>query len=1351
LTFPGSFLPDTTVTSSSTPEVSLAASFGIPVESYSYLSSEAPSVGLRSSGTGNAPKYASGSVEYDVKPDESLIVASCEKNSRARSVRLFLSSTFKDMSKERELLVKKVFPEIRRLCASRFVNFVYIDFRWGITSEESAGGKVLDLCLTEIDKCRPYFVGILGQRYGWSQQSSSITDRTLSATFEDAAVKHPWVESYQDRSITEVEMLYGALFHPKLSNAQFYLRDASYLDTLDSITRRDYEPQSHGEADRLADLKARIEASELPSSSYDSPEEFATLVLNDLTAAINRDFPVEEASQLDEWDLQKSVQWNAAQAHSDLYVTRNAFDGPLSRIIEDSSASTIALHGPVGCGKTALLCNWASKANAGNVSQDAHTPYIILRIIGMFSVKIHKVVMSILVELKRQFGIDKSVPADKEEILHTLSEWLTLASIKRPIVLVLDGIEKLESTAQALNWLPIVLPPKVTIVLTCPDESKPLQVLLQRETKGQAYCTPIGDMKESERREMAVKFLDQFSKKLAHEQVYLLTSTKNSSNPLFLRSVLELLRTFGDYDRLTEYLTNLMRARTLEELLAKSVEQWVTDYALPDYPDFVKDFFGVLYASRGGMLESELSSMLGVSQQSVWSSLLDATSFVLRNQAGLLYFANDHIKNAIRIKLFDGAEPESPQLKSLLSKYRSLIMAFFDAKPLSHRKIFDYPFQVVQLGLAATTLPSFLSDLKVFEQLYTEANKLDLFSYWQATEGSNAADLYRKALENPKSDVKSMTGPARAELLANLGRFLHDYGKASEAGYFYELSLSLFESAFGSKSMKAGELLHRYAMLKETLGSYKEAFDLATRCHEIFKTHAGLKSPKTASAVWLQGLLQKKMGFYEKAIDLFNSALTTAESYYGTTHPIVAVYLRTLADVYRNQALYDKAGELYERALAINKSTFGDVHPEVAEVLSNLGRIEKKRGNYDNARPLYEQAMAILIQLFGKDHMVVAEVYVQMGDVYRKIGESAKCEDLYKKALAIFRPQLGDDHPDVGEILYLLSLSYKGTGDYEASMECSRQAIAIAEKAFGPDHLKVASPLGSLADVLSIIAKYSQAIELYERALAIHTAKLGPDHPECSENLNAIGMIWKKLGNYIEANKNYRRSLDIVEKVFGPNHPKVAMYVHNLGVIYRKLKQHASSKEAFQRAMKINVETFGADHPLVAGNMVGIALSIVKSGGNLDEARDMLLKTIEIFTSKLGPTHEKVALSLNYLAEVYRKQGLFGRGHAETTYEKALKINQQAYGEFTDHPEIAENMNGLAQVYTAQLNYTKAEPMFRSAIAMSERTLGVNHIHVINRYRNLAKMYQAQGLVDKAKSTFEKVETLSKMAPIVGD
>jgi len=45
--------------------------------------------------------------------------------------------------------------------------WVDIDPRWGITREQADNDQVLALCLAQIEECRPFFLGLLGGRYGW--------------------------------------------------------------------------------------------------------------------------------------------------------------------------------------------------------------------------------------------------------------------------------------------------------------------------------------------------------------------------------------------------------------------------------------------------------------------------------------------------------------------------------------------------------------------------------------------------------------------------------------------------------------------------------------------------------------------------------------------------------------------------------------------------------------------------------------------------------------------------------------------------------------------------------------------------------------------------------------------------------------------------------------------------------------------------------------------------------------------------------------------------------------------------------------------------------------------------------
>ncbi len=48
---------------------------------------------------------------------------------------------------------------------------------------------------TEVDKCRPFFCCILGERYGWYSNPQK-PDPLLQLTFQKASQNYPWVMKY---------------------------------------------------------------------------------------------------------------------------------------------------------------------------------------------------------------------------------------------------------------------------------------------------------------------------------------------------------------------------------------------------------------------------------------------------------------------------------------------------------------------------------------------------------------------------------------------------------------------------------------------------------------------------------------------------------------------------------------------------------------------------------------------------------------------------------------------------------------------------------------------------------------------------------------------------------------------------------------------------------------------------------------------------------------------------------------------------------------------------------------------------------------------------------------------------
>ena len=127
-----------------------------------------------------------------------------------RITHIFLSSTFSDMQEERSELVK-TFEMLKVEAAKRNVSLSVVDLRWGVTEEEAKTGKVISVCLNEIENSHPFFIGILGNNYGTAPNRAELEKNP------ELRERYPWLESAipddkeNSMSITEMEIQYGVL------------------------------------------------------------------------------------------------------------------------------------------------------------------------------------------------------------------------------------------------------------------------------------------------------------------------------------------------------------------------------------------------------------------------------------------------------------------------------------------------------------------------------------------------------------------------------------------------------------------------------------------------------------------------------------------------------------------------------------------------------------------------------------------------------------------------------------------------------------------------------------------------------------------------------------------------------------------------------------------------------------------------------------------------------------------------------------------------------------------------------------------------------------------------------------
>nr|CCC48719.1 putative telomerase-associated protein, fragment [Trypanosoma vivax Y486] len=183
-----------------------------------------------------------------------------------RQIRFFLSSTFLDMENERNALVLDVFPRLRRWVqeAGLHVNILEVDLRWGITEDSSRSDLSTSVCLNEVSRCAPFFLGVLGSRYGYCPPTlyHEVDKDVDSADFGWLA---EWQQKGNRMSITEMEVRH-AIFNAKRRTHEakpltmaFLMRDqAALVESLPMECKKAYSPDGESSATLIQKLATHI-------------------------------------------------------------------------------------------------------------------------------------------------------------------------------------------------------------------------------------------------------------------------------------------------------------------------------------------------------------------------------------------------------------------------------------------------------------------------------------------------------------------------------------------------------------------------------------------------------------------------------------------------------------------------------------------------------------------------------------------------------------------------------------------------------------------------------------------------------------------------------------------------------------------------------------------------------------------------------------------------------------------------------------------------------------------------------------------------------------------------------------
>ena len=404
---------------------------------------------------------------------------------------VFITSTFRDMHAERDWLRERIIPELAERLRERHAHLEPIDLRWGVENlsaedEEAKELIVLKVCLDEIERSRPFLIGLIGDRYGWVPPEGRM---------QTAIDEKGFRTDVQQKSVTALEIEFGVLDSPdQRRRSHFFFRDPLPYDDMPPEVAAQYsdahspDPDVRRYAQHLGPLKERIER-ELPgrvhhySATWDADagevtglDAFAEMVLEALWADLESEIPPLSEQEETTWEDEERLAFEEfIELAARDFVGREQIAAEMLALAqspaEEGGTWGGCVTGPSGSGKSALL-GYVARNLQDSIERDRAPMLLLSHFTGVTprSQSVDAMLIRWIGELAEFLGEPSPVEegASADELEEAFASLLGRAALQTRVVVLLDALNQFEPTTRArhMTWLPKLWPANARLIAT---------------------------------------------------------------------------------------------------------------------------------------------------------------------------------------------------------------------------------------------------------------------------------------------------------------------------------------------------------------------------------------------------------------------------------------------------------------------------------------------------------------------------------------------------------------------------------------------------------------------------------------------------------------------------------------------------------------------------------------------------------------------------------------------------------------------------------------------------------------------------------------------------------------------
>jgi len=1090
------------------------------------------------------------------------------------------------MHSERDYLVKYVFPELGARCAKRGLSLVPIDLRWGVTEEEAEQGKALEICLEEIENCRPYFIGILGERYGWVPDSYQVPD------YE----KFDWLKDFEKgHSITALEIYQGVLKNKDMkTRAFFYFRNPDFIKDVPQSKQADVNSENDNSHKKLNDLKEKIKsiynldtlqgnftesycckykglminwaqvkfdlATTISSEDYKvieelvvddnlldnneyislTPiqkhivdkygvvslaglEEFGSEVLEDLWSAIEQEYP-DSDEKLNHLLIENNYHNNFAYKLTKTFQERSEIQTQIENYLLDNNIKKpLILYGETGSGKSAIMAETAKRF--ANVYEDV---FVIQRYVNCTpkSSNIIEIVKNIIETICLQFELKvKDENLNNVEAINSYFYEIIgeLKKQDKKILICIDAINQLHPAFEPEKLNWLPMRlPENVFVLISSTKGK----LTERAKIFNLPSIEIGELKTEQQKRIITSYLNQYRKTIEDIDLEVLLSKNNASSPLYLTVTAEELRIFSSFELLHNFIKYMPESTS--EIFDYVLERHEKDFGF----DFVKTTLSIIETGLYGVLEYDLIQMLKEDFKenfttNKWIKFYYSIAAYLSSAGeGYLKLFHQQFSEAVRNRYFPNFEDE----KEFIRKH-----AHYGFNRIKNNRD-DTDFSLVNTGIYLYQI----ADSKKLEQLiefilleenFNASNRMILRELIQYVI-TNHPIPEEKILQDILTKVYSKEVPFETiKLIYDIGIDFKDSGYSKWAIFLFE-TVSNICRKFTENGVAGNEIFQL----------------LALSLLEI-----GLNNTKS-------GFIDSELKYYKLAHSILDSYIRTNEDnipfvryfsfcccYIGRAY--FKIGKAKIAINYFNNAI-DKLEILISRE---PKNT--DLKHDLVVAYNDIAQLHLDIMQNEMAMELFNKSIRIIrnIVATNPENQVYLNTLMQslghLGDINRSMGNFSKALDYFQeskkinKKLISYKPyntnhrrNLSVQYNSIGRIFREMKEIEKALMNFKKSLVIIVELLAIEEHRADFLH-DLSFSLNHIAHCYFALNQKEDALKYYVESLKIRKKLIAIDpqridyKQDLSVSLNYVGKALKDKGDDNEAIKYFEKEIELLNEI----------------------------------------------------------------------------------------------------------------------------------------------------------------------------------------------------------------------------